>query len=115
MSREVTNRARSAFRSGIARRVSKNTEIRIDSLGVVSVNLFQNRIIWRDNSGVVRFSFCGWNSSTTRERINGILGLHFYQYRGELCIGEDREIDPNSVFRLVDGIVIREDRNNANE
>jgi hypothetical protein len=113
MSRAVTNKARSAFNAGRSCRVSKNTEV-IAGDNFIMVLLFGNQIIWRDRStGLVRFTFHGWNSSTTRERINGILGTGFYQSKGKLCIGNDRGVDPSCVFRLVDGVIIREDQANA--
>jgi hypothetical protein len=100
MSRDTTNRARSAFRQNQTRIISKNTRVESDDLES-AVYLFGNKIIWRDNeTGIIRFTFCGWNSSTTKERINGILGLGFYCKNHNLRLGDD-VVSSQTVFRLV--------------
>ena len=44
-----------------------------------SVWLHGNEIIKRDPSGIILFTFAGWGSSTTRERLKGILNVDVYQ------------------------------------
>lgn len=42
-----------------------------------AVFLFDNQIIRRCQDGTVWFNLCGWNTVTTRERINGILADNY--------------------------------------
>ena len=44
-----------------------------------SVFLHGNEIIKRDSSGLILFTFAGWGSATTRERLKGILDVDVYQ------------------------------------
>lgn len=71
--RKVTERIKQAFEQGVSLKVG-NT--RTDG---TSVFLHGNEIIKRDASGLVMATLAGWNTPTTRERINGITGLGIYQ------------------------------------
>ena len=71
--RKVTERIKQAFEQGTSLKVG-NT--RTDG---TSVFLHGNEIIKRDESGLVMATLAGWNTPTTRERINGITGLGIYQ------------------------------------
>lgn len=71
--RKVTERIKQAFDQGTSLKVG-NT--RTDG---TSVFLHGNEIIKRDASGLVMATLAGWNTPTTRERINGITGLGIYQ------------------------------------
>lgn len=71
--RKVTKRIKKAFEQGTALKVD-NT-----STDGTSVFLYGNEIIRRESSGLVVATLAGWNTSTTRERINGITGLDIYQ------------------------------------
>ena len=71
--RKVTERIKKAFEQGVSLKVG-NT--RTDG---TSVFLHGNEIIKRDASGLVMATLAGWNTPTTRERINGITGLGIYQ------------------------------------
>ena len=71
--RKVTERIKKAFEQGVSLKVG-NT--RTDG---TSVFLHGNEIIKRDASGLVMAALAGWNTPTTRERINGITGLGIYQ------------------------------------
>jgi len=71
--RKVTEQIKQAFNQGISKKVG-NT--RTDGK---SVFLHGNEIIKRDASGLVMATLAGWNTPTTRERINGITGLGIYQ------------------------------------
>lgn len=105
MARQVTNEVETAWKSGKAKSVG-NT--RTDG---ISVFLHGNKIIWKDN-GRIYFSFCGWATRTTVERINGILGTHFSFHKHELGLWHApdangkrifEDIDPSDTFELVDG------------
>jgi hypothetical protein len=71
--RKVTEQIKQAFNQGLSKKVG-NT--RTDGK---SVFLHGNEIIKRDASGLVMATLAGWNTPTTRERINGITGLGIYQ------------------------------------
>ena len=71
--RKVTEQIKQAFFNKEALKVN-NT--RTDGN---SVFLHGNEIIKRDSSGLILFTFAGWGSSTTRERLKGILNVDVYQ------------------------------------
>lgn len=71
--RKVTERIKQAFEQGVSLKVG-NTKT-----DGTSVFLHGNEIIKRDPSGLVMATLAGWNTPTTRERINGITGLGIYQ------------------------------------
>ena len=71
--RQVTQQIKQAFNQGLSKKVG-NT--RTDGQ---TVWLHGNAIVKRDASGLVMATLAGWNTPTTRERINGITGLGIYQ------------------------------------
>ena len=71
--RKVTEEIKQAF---FARQAKKIGNTITDG---ASVWLHGNKIIERDSSGLIRFSFAGWGSATTRERLRGILNVDVYQ------------------------------------
>lgn len=82
--RKVTSQIAAAFKSGKGRTIG-NT--RTDGQ---SVWLHGNKIVERRSDGVY-FNACGWNTPTTRERINGITGAGLHQVNHELKRnGEDQ-------------------------
>jgi len=64
--RKVTQQIKQAFEQGTSLKVG-NTKT-----DGKTVWLHGNAIVKRDPDGLVRWSLAGWNSSTTRERVNGI-------------------------------------------
>jgi hypothetical protein len=71
--RKVTQQIKEAFDQGTSKKVG-NT--RTDGQ---TVWLHGNEIIKRDAVGLVFATLAGWNTPTTRERVNGITGLCFSQ------------------------------------
>ena len=71
--RKVTEQIKQAFNNGTSLKVG-NT--RTDGQ---TVWLHGNAIVKRDPSGLVMATLAGWNTPTTRERVNGITGLGIYQ------------------------------------
>lgn len=51
-----------------------------------TVWLHGNAIVRRDSDGTVLATLAGWNTPTTRERVNGITGLGFHQLNWGACI-----------------------------
>ena len=78
--RQVTEQIKRAFENGQPLKVG-NT--RTDG---ASVFLHGNEIVRRDASGLVFATLAGWNTPTTRERVNGITGMGFHQVGFVACI-----------------------------
>ena len=78
--RKTTQRIKDAFDNGQSLTVN-NT--RTDG---TSVYLFGNEIVRRDANGKVYATLAGWNTVTTRERVNGITGLNFQNAIGHLYL-----------------------------
>lgn len=62
-----------------------------------TVWLHGNAIIKRDPDGLVRWSLAGWNTPTTRERVNGIVGAGVHQVNFEPIL-DGQEINPFDWF-----------------
>ena len=75
--RKVTQQIKQAFEQGESLKVG-NT--RTDGQ---TVWLHGNAIVKRDPDGLVRWSLAGWNSPTTRERVNGIANAGVHQVKFE--------------------------------
>ena len=78
--RKVTEQIKRAFEQGKSLKVG-NT--RTDG---TSVFLHGNEIVRRDVSGLVFATLAGWNTPTTRERVNGITGMGFHQVGFVACL-----------------------------
>ena len=75
--RKVTEQIKQAFNQGTSLKVG-NT--RTDGQ---TVWLHGNAIVKRDPDGLVRWSLAGWNTPTTRERVNGIANADVCQFKFE--------------------------------
>jgi hypothetical protein len=77
--RKITEKARQAWIGGYDFK-SGNTEVRVTFSGdsvlssgdIKELLLHGNCIAWRDTDGVMYFSLCGWNTPTTRERLQAV-------------------------------------------
>ena len=87
--RKVTELIKQAYFAKQAKKVG-NTET-----DGASVFLHGNEIIKRDKSGIVLFTFAGWGSVTTRERLRGILNVDVYQKDHEQYYNGNKVIDLN--------------------
>lgn len=58
-----------------------NTQV-TTSNGVTKLYLFDNLIAVKEN-GLTRISNAGWYSNTTKERLNGLVGVHIQQKKGQ--------------------------------
>ena len=92
--RKVTEEIKKAFEQG---KSLKKGNTRTDG---TSVFLHGNEIVKRDPSGLVLVTLAGWNTPTTRERVNGITGIGIYQ-KNFVPMLNDCEID------LFDWIVVQ--------
>tara|TARA_B000000557_G_scaffold77247_1_gene61842 strand:- start:1166 stop:1447 length:282 start_codon:yes stop_codon:yes gene_type:complete len=64
-----------------------------------NVWLHGNKIVRRDDNGKIFATLAGWNTPTTRERVNGITGLNFHQKNFVAMLG-DSAIDPSEWFEV---------------
>ncbi len=75
--RKVTEQIKKAFEEG---RSLKIDNTKTDGK---TVWLHGNAIVKRDPDGLVRWSLAGWNTPTTRERVNGIANAGVFQFKFE--------------------------------
>lgn len=59
---------------------SKNTKVQIEN-NVVKMYLFGN-LIAKKEKGKIFITSAGWNSNTTKERLNGLIGVSISQKKG---------------------------------
>jgi hypothetical protein len=97
--RRVTSDIKQAFEQGTPLKVG-NT--RTDG---TSVFLHGNEIIRRDISGVVFATLAGYNTRTTRERVNGITGMGFHQVGFVACIDGEPVCEDDWFVKTVNGDV----------
>jgi hypothetical protein len=74
--RVITQKAIDAFRSGDSFK-SGNTEV--NKFGYF---LHGNKIAYKDENALY-ISLCGWNTNTTRERLNGLQGVKINTRQGQ--------------------------------
>lgn len=89
--RKVTERIKKAFEQG------KTLKIGSTRTNGTSVFLHGNEIVRRDVSGLVFATLAGWNTPTTRERVNGIAEMNFHQVAFEPCL-DGEPINPSDWF-----------------
>jgi len=78
MVRQITIDAVRAFNNNYKFKRS-NTEVRIiGDYEQTQLRLHGNLIAYKDNTGTY-ISTCGWHSTTTKERLNGLHGVHIQQ------------------------------------
>lgn len=83
----VTQNAVNCFNKG-GNATFSNTQV-TTSNGVTKLFLFGNLIAVKEN-GVTRISNAGWGSNTTKERLNGLVGVHIQQKKGEWFLNGEK-------------------------
>ena len=91
--RKVTAQIKQAFERGEAKTVGNTTT------DGKTVWLHGNAIIKRDASGFVIWSLAGWNTPTTRERVNGIVNAGVHQVNFEPVLN-GHIINPSDWFAV---------------
>ena len=81
-----------------------NTSVSVDSLGNTFVTLHGNLIATISNNGDMKLSSCGWQTVTTKSRLNAILDCFFhyvriFQKQFEWYIGGDSFFDGYQINR----------------
>lgn len=97
--RKVTERIKQAFEQGNSLKIG-NTRT-----NGTSVFLHGNEIIRRDISGLVFATLAGWNTPTTRERVNGITGMGFHQVGFVACIDGEPVCEDDWFVKTANGDV----------
>jgi len=95
--RKVTEQIKQAFERCESKKVG-TTET-----DGTSVFLHGNEIIRRDISGTVFATLAGWNTPTTRERVNGITGMGFHQVGFVACIDGEPVSENDWFVKVHDG------------
>lgn len=80
--RKITREAVHAFESGAR---YKNTNTEVNDFGYF---LFGNKIaefesMYKDGNKNINITLAGWNTNTTRERLNGLDGVHVTTKKGQ--------------------------------
>ena len=83
---------------------SANTSVTVDSEGNTDVRLHNNLIATISNNGDVKLSSCGWETVTTKSRLNAILDCFFnnltiFQKNFVWYIGTDEFHDGYQIIR----------------
>ena len=81
-----------------------NTSVSVDNEGNQFVTLHGNLIAQISNFGDIKLSSCGWQTPTTKSRLNAILdtylhGLSVYQKNFDWFIGGDDFFDGYTIHR----------------
>lgn len=81
--RQITKKACTAFMNAVKFK-SSNTKVEVLP-NVTILKLFGNAIAYRynDTDRTLSITNAGWMSNTTKERLNGIDGVHIQQKAGE--------------------------------
>lgn len=81
--RQITEKSCTAFMNAVKFK-SANTEVEVFA-NVTILKLFGNEIAYRynDPERTLSITNAGWMSNTTKERLNGIDGVHIQQKAGE--------------------------------
>ena len=90
--RKITEKAISAFNNSVAFKMG-NTEVEVLP-NVTILKLHGNKIAYRYNDPERTLSITnrGWNTSTTKERLNGIKGVYICTKNGQMHLnGEQRD------------------------
>ena len=97
--RKITSDIKQAFERGESLKIG-NT--RTDG---TSVFLHGNEIIRRDINGLVFATLAGYNTRTTRERVNGITDMGFHQVGFVACIDGEPVCEDDWFIKTVNGDV----------
>ena len=83
---------------------SSNTAVSVDNEGNTFVMLHGNLIATIFNNGDMKLSSCGWDTPTTKSRLNAILdtflhNVRVYQRNFQWWINEDKFFDGYQIIR----------------
>ena len=85
--RKITERAIDAFYNDVPLNRNGNTSVTTE--GVTTLSLFGHDIAIRSEEGL-QITLAGWNTVTTRERLNGLDGVHVTTKKGQAYLNGQR-------------------------
>jgi hypothetical protein len=85
----VTENSINAFYNNAKGKFGSNTEVVVQDNGATLLYLFGNLIAVNDN-GKIKITDAGWDSNTTKERLNGLRGVHIQQKKGEWYLNGEK-------------------------
>lgn len=88
--RKITEKAISAFNNSVDFKMG-NTEVEVLP-NVTILKLHGNKIAYRynDPERTLSITTCGWNTPTTRERLNGIKGVYICTKNGQMHLNGEQ-------------------------
>jgi len=86
--RKITEESIKAFMDG-KRFKKRNTEVCKGEFSTLLI-LFSNTIAIKHDDGSIEIKTCGWNTPTTRERLNGIPGVHVRSLKKQLYLNDQK-------------------------
>ena len=97
--RKITEMASRSFEAGENFKQS-NTEVIVDNTGKY-MYLFGNLIArqYNGSQNSLEINLCGYNTNTTRERLNGLWGVNLRTKQGQLYLN-DKEINSNEWYKI---------------
>ena len=79
--RQITQNAINAFQNRVPFNQANTTVLVVGQ--TVELRLHGNLIASRDSAGTLRVSSAGWETKTTKERLNGLPGVSINQSKGQ--------------------------------
>lgn len=69
---------------------SGNTKVVVNSNGAIYMELHGHQIAMIDTLGDLHVRSAGWETSTTKERLNGLIGVHVIQKAGQWYLNGEK-------------------------
>lgn len=95
--RQITREAVAHFEAGMPFNKS-NTTVTVEGDRVDM--LLHNNLIARREKGTLQITMAGWETPTTRERLNGIPGVTVYQHKGEQYLNGQKWENTNQLTTI---------------
>lgn len=83
---KISEQAADAFVNNYSYK-NNNTEVIICAGNITRLFLHRNLIAEKDDKGT-RITTCGWNTSTTKSRLNALPGVYVTTIKGELYLND---------------------------
>lgn len=100
MSKDIDYKVAKAFYSGENKKFN-NTQVICDKeTKERSIYLFGNKIAWTEQ-GYLYINLCGWNTLTTRSRLNALDGVYLNTKQGQLFLNS-RPIEDDKTYFVRD-------------
>jgi hypothetical protein len=87
--RKTTQQAAAAFEAGRPLTVG-NTSVRLTDDGSIILDLYGNAIAIRWPDGTLCVTSSGWETSTTKDRLNGLRGVSVHQDKGQWYLNGEK-------------------------